>query len=88
VTVSMTPLHDARGIITSSLHHEVHHAGVPTIDPAKHTLLIHGLVQRPLKLTVYDLMRFPSVNRIYFLECAGNTGREGPRLTATIAGHM
>jgi sulfane dehydrogenase subunit SoxC len=77
VTVSMTPLHDARGIITpSSLHHEVHHAGVPTIDPAKHTLLIHGLVQRPLKLTVSDLMRFPSVNRIYFLECAGNTGRE------------
>jgi sulfane dehydrogenase subunit SoxC len=77
VTVSMTPLHDARGIITpSSLHHEVHHAGVPTIDPAKHTLLIHGLVKRPLKLTVSDLMRFPSVNRIYFLECAGNTGRE------------
>jgi sulfane dehydrogenase subunit SoxC len=77
VTVSMTPLHDARGIITpSSLHHEVHHAGVPTIDPAKHTLLIHGLVKRPLTLTVSDLMRFPSVNRIYFLECAGNTGRE------------
>jgi sulfane dehydrogenase subunit SoxC len=77
VTVSMTPLYDARGIITpSSLHFEVHHGGVPTIDPAKHTLLIHGMVKRPLKLTVYDLMRFPSVNRIHFLECAGNTGRE------------
>jgi sulfane dehydrogenase subunit SoxC len=77
VTVSMTPLHDARGIITpASLHHEVHHAGVPTIDPATHTLLIHGLVKRPLTLTVAELMRFPSVNRIYFLECAGNTGRE------------
>jgi sulfane dehydrogenase subunit SoxC len=77
VTVSMTPLHDARGIITpSSLHHEVHHAGIPTIDPARHTLLIHGLVKRPLQLTVEDLMRFPAVNRIHFLECAGNTGRE------------
>jgi sulfane dehydrogenase subunit SoxC len=66
VTVSMTPLHDARGIITpASLHHEVHHAGVPTIDPATHTLLIHGLVKRPLTLTVAELMRFPSVNRIY-----------------------
>ena len=54
----------------------MHHGGVPTIDPAKHTLLIHGLVQRPLKLTGYDLMRFPSVNRISFLECAGNSNRE------------
>jgi sulfane dehydrogenase subunit SoxC len=73
----MTPHHDARGIITpSSLHHEVHHAGVPTTDPAKHTLLIHGLVKRPLMLTVYDLLRFPSIDRIHFLECAGNTGRE------------
>lgn len=77
VTVSMTPLHDARGIITpSSLHHEVHHGGVPTIDPARHTLLIHGLVRRPLQLSVDDLRRFPAVNRIHFLECAGNTGRE------------
>jgi sulfane dehydrogenase subunit SoxC len=74
---SMTPLHDARGIITpSSLHFERHHAGVPTIDPAKHTLLIHGLVKRPLALTVHELMRFPSVSRIHFLECSGNSYRE------------
>ncbi len=77
VTASMTPLHDARGIITpASLHYEIHHAGVPTIDPAKHTLLIHGLVKRPLLLTLDDLMRFPSVNRIHFLECSGNSSRQ------------
>jgi sulfane dehydrogenase subunit SoxC len=74
---SMTPLHEARGIITpSSLHYELHHGGVPIIDPTTHTLLIHGLVRRPLKLTVYDLMRFPSINRIAFLECSGNGFRE------------
>ena len=74
---SATPLYDARGIITpSSMHFEVHHGGVPTIDPAKHTLLIHGMVKRPLKFTVYDLMRFPSVNRIHFLEYAGNSNKE------------
>jgi sulfane dehydrogenase subunit SoxC len=74
---SMTPLHEARGRITpSALHFEVHHGGVPTIDPTKHTLRIHGLVRRPLQLTVYDLMRFPSVNRITFLECSGNGFRE------------
>jgi DMSO/TMAO reductase YedYZ molybdopterin-dependent catalytic subunit len=70
-------LHAARGIITpSALHYELHHDGVPTIDPTTHTLLIHGLVKRPLKLTVHDLMRFPSVNRISFLECSGNGFRE------------
>jgi sulfane dehydrogenase subunit SoxC len=74
---SMTPLHEARGIITpSALHYELHHGGVPTIDPTQHTLLIHGLVKRPLTLTVDDLMRFPSVNRIAFLECSGNGFRE------------
>ena len=73
-TASWTPLHDARGIITpSSLHFEVHHAGVSVIDPAQHLLFIHGLVERPLKFTLNDLMRFPAVNRIHFLECGGNS---------------
>jgi len=40
---SRTPLHDTYGIITpSSLHFERHHSGVPEIDPATHTLTIHG----------------------------------------------
>jgi sulfane dehydrogenase subunit SoxC len=74
---SRTPLQDALGIITpSALHFERHHSGVPAIDPAKHELLIHGLVERPLVLTMADLRRFPSVSRIHFLECAGNSGRE------------
>jgi sulfane dehydrogenase subunit SoxC len=81
---SMTPLHEARGIITpSSLHYELHHGGVPTIDPTQHTLLIHGLVKRPLTLTVSDLMRFPSINRIAFLECSGNGFREWRQPTGT-----
>jgi sulfane dehydrogenase subunit SoxC len=74
---SRTPLQDCFGIITpSSLHFERHHSGVPTIDPSKHELVIHGLVERPLALTMADLRRFPSVSRIHFLECAGNSGRE------------
>lgn len=70
-----TPLQDLHGIITpSGLHFERHHAGVPGINPDEHRLLIHGLVQRPLLLSVDDLLRLPSVSRIHFLECAGNTG--------------
>lgn len=76
---SRSPLQDMYGTITpSDLHYERHHAGVPIIDPAKHELLIHGLVKRPLKFTVADLKKFPAVSRICFLECAGNfrTGKE------------
>ncbi|MBV6431323.1 MAG: hypothetical protein IANPNBLG_01453 [Bryobacteraceae bacterium] len=74
---SATPLADMYGIITpSALHYERHHAGVPDIDPERHTLLIHGLVERPLLLTMEDIRRLPSVSRIHFLECGGNSGGE------------
>jgi len=71
---SLTPLQDLHGIVTpSSLHFERHHNGVPAIDPARHRLLIHGLVERPLIFTLEDLKRFPSVSRLAFMECSGNT---------------
>ena len=71
---TMSPLHDQRGIITpSSLHFERHHAGIPDIDPANHELFLFGMVERPLKLSLRDLMGFPAVSRICFTECSGNT---------------
>ncbi|MBI4478056.1 MAG: sulfite dehydrogenase [Acidobacteria bacterium] len=74
---SRTPLQSSHGVITpSSLHFERHHGGVPDIDPATHRLLIHGLVDRPVILTMDEIRRLPSVSRIYFLECSGNTGSE------------
>jgi sulfane dehydrogenase subunit SoxC len=74
---SRTPLQETYGIITpSSLHFERHHGGVPEIDPATHTLTVHGLVDRPLVFTMDDLKRLPSVSRIHFLECSGNSGGE------------
>jgi sulfane dehydrogenase subunit SoxC len=74
---SFTPLQDSYGIITpSSLHYERHHAGVPKIDPRQHRLLVHGLVERPLVFTMDELRRLPSVSRIHFLECSGNSGSE------------
>jgi len=70
---SLTPLQDLAGTITpSDLHFTRIHAGTPTIDPAKHTLVIHGLVDRPVEFTLADLKRFPSVTRTHFIECAGN----------------
>src|SRR6185295_4705496 len=74
-----TPLQDLDGIITpNGLFYERHHGGVPTIDPAQHRLMLHGLVDRPLIFTMDDLRRFPSESRIHFLECSGNPTYKKP----------
>jgi sulfane dehydrogenase subunit SoxC len=70
-----SPLQDSVGVITpSSLHYVATTRGayIPDIDPKQHTLLIHGLVDRPLTFTMEDLKRLPSVTRLHFVECAGN----------------
>ncbi len=74
---SLAPLHKLYGTITpNGLVFERHHAGIPLIDPDAHRLALHGLVKSPRVFTMDDLLRFPSVSRIHFLECSGNTGRE------------
>lgn len=76
-THSLTPHQSLHGVITpSALHFERHHNGVPIIDPDQHQLLIHGLVDRPLTFSMHDLRRFPSVTRMLFIECSGNSGKE------------
>jgi sulfane dehydrogenase subunit SoxC len=70
-----TPLEVLDGMITpSGLHFERSHSGVPDIDPDRHRVLIHGLVQRPLIFTIDGLMRYPMISRIHFMECSGNSG--------------
>ena len=76
-SVNFTPLHELDGIITpNGLCFERHHAGIAEVDPADYRLMINGLVDRPLVFTLSDLMRFPRVNRVHFLECAANSGME------------
>jgi len=70
---TMTPLDKSEGVITpSGLHFERHHGGIPTIDPARHFLLVHGMVERPRKFSMADIRRLPSVSRLHFIECSGN----------------
>jgi sulfane dehydrogenase subunit SoxC len=75
-TSSQSPLQDLDGIITpADLHFERHHGGVPAIDPKTYTLLVHGMVERPMVFTLDDLKRFPGRSVIRFIECSGNGGR-------------
>jgi len=70
---SFTPLDKMLGNTTpSGLHFERHHGGIPTIDPSKHRLYVHGMVDGARKFTMADLKRFPSVTRKHFIECSGN----------------
>ena len=70
---TMTPLEAGMGIITpSGLHFERSHGGTAVIDPAKHSLYVHGMVDEPRKYSMRDLRRFPSISRIMFVECSGN----------------
>jgi sulfane dehydrogenase subunit SoxC len=74
---SFTPLDETLGIITpSALHFVAQRDGTPDIDPRKHRLLIHGLVDRPVILSMEEIKRLPSTSRILFIECAGNTSSE------------
>jgi len=76
-SINFTPLHELDGIITpNGLCFERHHGGTAQIDPADHRLMIHGMVETPLVFTMADLMRFPRESRVYFLECAANSGME------------
>lgn len=80
--ISWTPLHKLEGTITpNGLHFERHHNGVPQIDPERHRLMLHGLVRNPLRFSAEDLLRYPLVSRICFVECGGNSNagwREEP----------
>ena len=78
-----SPLQHQRGIITpSGLHFSVHHNGLPDIAIERHELMIHGLVDRPLRFDLERLMRYPMLSRIHFMECAGNSAANALSPTA------
>lgn len=76
-SIAVTPLQDLSGIITpNGLFFNRNHGGTPEIDYNKHRLMIHGLVEKPLVLTMDELKKYPSVTRIHFIECPANGGPE------------
>ena len=70
---SKTPLQQLVGTITpSDLHYERSHSGIPSLSPATHRLLVHGMTKKSVVLTLDDLRSMPAISRIAFLECSGN----------------
>jgi len=74
VNVARTPHHMLNGTNTpNGLHFVVAYGGAPDIDPIKHHLVIHGLVNQPMVFTLDALARYPMISRAAFIECAGNS---------------
>ncbi|MSO19682.1 MAG: sulfite dehydrogenase [Acidobacteria bacterium] len=87
ISNALTPHQDLHGIITpSELHFIVNHenGATPDIDPRQHRLLIHGMVDRPVELTMDDIKLLPSVSRICFVECNGNSGSQFDKDAVTV----
>ena len=84
-SIAVTPIQDLSGILTpNGLFFNRHHGGTPTINPNEHRLMIHGLVEKPIVLTMDQLKKYPNVSRIHFLECPANGGPEwrGPQFNS------
>jgi sulfane dehydrogenase subunit SoxC len=80
---ALSPIGEQVGIVTPAPLHFIssHGNAPPDIDPARHRLIIHGMVDRPLVFTMDELKRLPSVSRIHFIECLANRPRSGEQRT-------
>lgn len=69
-----TRLETLRGYLTPASHFYVRsHAATPMIDARTWRLRVEGnAIERPLELSLDDLLRLPSRSVIAFVECAGN----------------
>ncbi|SNS52580.1 sulfite dehydrogenase [Tropicimonas sediminicola] len=76
-SINFTPIHALDGTITpQGCAFERHHSGAISLRKEDYRLMINGLVDQELVFTYADLERFPRENRVYFCECAANSGME------------
>ncbi|MEA3288751.1 MAG: sulfite dehydrogenase [Campylobacterota bacterium] len=79
-SIAVTPIHESEGIITpNGLFFSRCHGGTAHVDPKEFRLMINGLVDKPIVLTLDQLKRYPRVTRTHFIECPANGGQEWRR---------
>lgn len=69
-----TPIHAlTTGVVMPTERFYVrNHFQMPAIDPSSWRLHVGGLVERPLQLSLQELLTMPSHTEVVTLECAGN----------------
>src|SRR5574340_902566 len=63
---------NANGVTPNEDFYITSYKGTPRIDAAKWSLKIHGLVDKPLRVTYDDIKGLPLVTQMLTLECIGN----------------
>lgn len=84
-SIAVCPIHESEGIITpNGLFFSRSHGGTAHVDPNMFRLMIHGLVEKDIVLTLEQLKRYPRVTRTHFIECPANGGQEwrGPQFNS------
>lgn len=65
------------GFVTPpSVHIVRNHGAVPKLDWRTHKLVINGLVNKPITLSMDDLLKFPAHTVMCTVTCAGNRRKE------------
>lgn len=72
----MDQLMDAGFVTPVSLHLVRNHGAVPKLDWNSHRVEITGLVDRPMSLTMDEILKFPTVTVPVTVTCAGNRRKE------------
>lgn len=85
---STTPMHELREFITPTERlFVVHHLGIPDIAAVVDWhIVVNGLVNQPLRLSLSDLAALPQVELTAFHECAGSPLR--PEVAVRRAGNV
>jgi len=84
-SIAVAPIHESEGIITpNGLFFSRSHGGTAHVDPNEYRLMINGLVDKEIVMTLDELKRYPSVTRTHFIECPANGGQEwrGPQFNS------
>ncbi len=84
-SIAVAPIHELSGIIVpNGLFFSRSHGGTAIVDPNEFRLMIHGLVEKEIVLTLDQLKKYPSVTRTHFIECPANGGQEwrGPQFNS------
>lgn len=78
------PLLDEGFLTPISLHYVRNHGKCPRLSWDDHTISIKGLVNKPVTLTMDELVQFPSTSVPVTLVCAGNRRKEENMIKQTI----
>jgi nitrate reductase (NAD(P)H) len=77
-----------QGFLTANtLHYVRNHSKVPKLSFFEHTITVSGLVEKPLAISMQELVQMPTITMPVTLNCAGNRRKEQNMIKRGIGFH-